>query len=383
MLEELRKQSIKKVLPLVIILCIAGGVIMGIFADEFLGAIGKVKKFESLDLDEIKDGVLVEVHLTENFGSCIEETETRNGRTKRTYTYHIIWTGDEDAEDYRYITAKLPASYDNRMLRMMNEYDKWYTAAEEAYYNGETDIPEWDPEPFVFNAVIKKMTKEEERYFRSGMMEAGWTSSDYEDMAMPYVLKKVSLGGERAKTFLFFGAGLALFLWGVIYFITTLRGGRLKKLKQEIEATGFGIARVEGEYAVRRQISASPKLFESDNFIFFSDGSVPHALLKKQMIWVYFSTTVHRTNGIKTGTTYALQINMKDGRTFALSSGSEKKVKETIEALSKNIPWCVFGYSDELAGLYRKNRTEFLNILYNKVPKEDSYVQPEATEEFF
>ena len=102
-------------------------------------------------------------------------------------------------------------------------------------------------------------------------------------------------------------------------------------------------------------------------------------------MWTYQNTTTHRTNGIKTGTTYSV-VYFVEGYKNSLNIDvpNEAAAQEILRRLNTTCPWIVVGYSDELKSLFNKNRAEFLQLRYNSTPEhnpvepayENAYDQP-------
>lgn len=100
-------------------------------------------KFESLAPDEITNGLIVDVTLYDNLGCYMEEyiENTSTPINITTSLYYVIWTGDDEADDYRYIGIKVPASEKNAMENM----------AEATYYGYEYS------DPIRYSGVIRSM----------------------------------------------------------------------------------------------------------------------------------------------------------------------------------------------------------------------------------
>lgn len=160
--------------------------------------------------------------------------------------------------------------------------------------------------------------------------------------------------------------------------VTTVKGGRLKRLRKEIADIGYSEERVEADYARKREICEAPKLDAGAELVFFNVGAVSHVLKQREIVWVYYGATAQRVNGIKVATTYSLNLGMKNGKKYVLGVPSEKKAISAVELLKKRFPWVVVGYSDQLENLYQKNMPEFLELVYNKMPEEDWYAQTAA-----
>ena len=82
----------------------------------------------------------------------------------------------------------------------------------------------------------------------------------------------------------------------------------------------------------------------------------------------YQNTTTHRTNGIKTGTSYSVMIWI-DGKKSATVLGmpNEATAQEMLRRINAQFPWVVVGYSEELRKMYNNNRAQFLQLRYNTV----------------
>ncbi|MDE7251080.1 MAG: hypothetical protein K2N82_14625, partial [Lachnospiraceae bacterium] len=151
MLEKLKKKSIMKTLPTVIIMLAVG---LGLILLEFSNVKSLMRGhvvFESLAPDEINGDLIVDVLLYDNFGCYMEQYEenTKTHTRRTTDLYYVIWTGDDDAEDFRYMGIKVPVSDEKAMEEM----------AEATYYGDEYS------NPIMYSGAINKMTSEEYKYF--------------------------------------------------------------------------------------------------------------------------------------------------------------------------------------------------------------------------
>jgi hypothetical protein len=86
-----------------------------------------------------------------------------------------------------------------------------------------------------------------------------------------------------------------------------------------------------------------------------------------EVVWVYKKTTSHSVNFIPTGKSRGLVVADRSGRKTELDIGrgksKEDKVANFVKALAGRIPWAIFGYSDEIKGLYDKKHAEFLAVV--------------------
>ncbi len=136
-------------------------------------------------------------------------------------------------------------------------------------------------------------------------------------------------------------------------------------MKKEIEASGYSEERVSSEYASAPVLNKGNELRIGKTFLFYLDGSKPRLIKNDSIVWAYQKTTTHRTNGIKTGTTYSILIYLADKKTRDISVNSEAVAKEVLQCMEQNIPRAVLGYSEELNRIYRREYDNFLKLRYN------------------
>lgn len=187
MLEKLKdKSTLKKLSIIIILLVIALGLILAYFSH--LKAVKREPvKFESLAPDEISKDLIVDVTLYDNFGCYMEEYQYTQGATipLPTSLYYVIWTGDDKAEDYRYMGIKVPVSDQEAMDEMA-----------EAFYNGYRYS-----DPISYSGVIKRMTPEEyNKYFTQYFEEGGLSADEIDDWLIPYYIDTDAQTGSEATS---------------------------------------------------------------------------------------------------------------------------------------------------------------------------------------
>lgn len=366
MFETLRKSSFKSSLILSVILLIGGGALALFNAgNAFFAATGYVD-FTTLAPGEIKNQ-LVEVELWENFG-CFMESGSKNTSTNKVTIsdyYYIIYTGamDDPDTEYKYMAIKVPASYGSKMDTMA-----------ESTYNGLLS------NPLSFSGKIRRLDDKENQYYKDFWREAGFTSSDIEEMTLPYYIDAhASKLGQNILYLLLFLGGAALAVWGVVRIVKGSKGGYLKALRHDIELSGYSESYAESDFNTATSYAKKGQVRIGRLFTFFDvNNTQPRAIPNKKIMWAYQSTTTHRTNGIKTGTTYSVVI-FADGYKDAFNIGvdNESIAQEMLQRFHLSCPWVIVGYSDDLNALFRKNRTQFLDLRYNTVEHET--LDPAAT----
>jgi hypothetical protein len=75
------------------------------------------------------------------------------------------------------------------------------------------------------------------------------------------------------------------------------------------------------------------------------------------LLWAYKHVTRHSVNFIPTGKTYKAVMIFYGGS--AEIPGSEAKVNGILQTAAEKAPWAVFGFSEDLKQLFRKNTEEF------------------------
>lgn len=356
MFEELKKKSFKSSLILSVILLIIGLSLAICNAGNAFFATTGYEQFESLEPDKIKNQ-LVDVELVENFGCCIEEyeenTDTHYQRT--TDYYYIIYTGSYDdlETDYKYMAIKVAASYGNKMDEMT-----------ENTYNGILSSP------ISFSGKIQKMNDEEYSYFSDFFKEMGFTDEDIEEYTLPYYINTyVSKGSQNGVYIVVFLIGIALIAWGIVRIVKGSKGAYLKNLYKDIATIGCTEASVESDLNTAASYTKKGKIKIGRLFTYYELGSTsPRAIPNSKIMWAYQNTTTHRTNGIKTGTTYSVMFFVEGYKSaFNVSVPNEATAQEILTKINEMFPWVVVGYSEDLRKLYHKDRAQFLQLRYNTV----------------
>jgi len=358
MLAELKKKSIMRAIPLVLLFVIAGGVL---FAAEFSNIRSLLRghvKFETLLPDEINGDLIVEASINANFGAYMEEysKNTKTNVTRTTDIYYVIWTGDDDSEDYKYMGIKVSASYGGQMDRMA-----------EATYNYEMS------DTIHFTGAVNKMSSEEYQYFREYFQESDWTDEEIDEYTLPYYISVGALtGGAATSAYVIFGIGIALIVFGVIILLYALSGGDVKAFQKEAATLGMSEMELEAEYAGARVMIQKDNLRIGRRLIFYMTGRRTRVIVNDKIVWAYQQSTTHRTNGIKTGTTYEILVYLlNEKKARRINMPGEEKAGEVLQYMYENIPTAVVGYTDELLSLFNKDYQGFLNLRYHNASGQD------------
>ena len=103
-------------------------------------------------------------------------------------------------------------------------------------------------------------------------------------------------------------------------------------------------------------------------------GSKAHIIPKDKIVWAYMKTTTHRTNGIKTGTTYEMNLfSVKNPKqAIKIQMKNEQASRGMVEYINEHMPWTIVGYTDEISKLYYKDYETFLQQRYYAYRTDDS-----------
>lgn len=353
MFEELQQKTFKKCLVLAVICLISGAALIAISAESLFYCLFGFADFTQLAPNKIRSQ-LVELNLTTNFGCYLEEYEynTDTHYRKTTDLYYIIWTGDDYVTEYSYMTVKVPANLETKM---------------EAMAENTADGKSSDP-VYIFGK-IKKLSSEEYSYFTASLKEAGWSDEDIRDYSLPYYIDYyASPNRTRVGAILLFAGGAALIAAGVYRIIKGKNGGFLKELRNDIALSGYPESYIESDYRAAQPMTKG-NIKMGRLMTYYNIGIMYRAIPHNKISWVYQSTTTHRTNGIKTGTTYSVIFHVENNK-INLSVPNEATAQNILKRLFSLCPWVIVGYSDDLKQLYDKNRAQFLQIRYNTMAHE-------------
>lgn len=353
MFEELKKKTFKASLVWSVILLIAGAFLTFAFFDEIFYAVTGYANFEELEPDEIKNQN-VDFAMNANFGCYMEEYEYNEDtkRSRTTHLYYVIWTGDETATDFRYMTVKVPAKMEKAMEEMSeNTYNQTYST------------------PIDISGKIKKLSDEEYEYFVEYFAESEWTAEEIEEGTLPYYIEvynnKTSMIVLHSIAFL---GGVLLLVWGIYRIIKGSKGGYLKKLEKDYTSAGYTESTVASDFNHGFAMNKKANFKIGRLMIYYQLGSEFRAIPVNKIMWAYMNRVTHRTNGIKTGTSYNIMLMVDGAKTdYSLGVDNEQMALDILEKIDQMFPWVVVGYSDELKKLYAKDRATFMNLRYNTV----------------
>ena len=356
MLEALKKKSFHVSLIVSIVIALIGVSLAVYNGPDAFSSLAGYKNFADLKPEEISNQ-MVEIDVTANFGYYMEEYSENTTTHYRTTTdlYYLIWTGDENATDYRYMTIKVPARFEDEMDEIAeNTYNQVYS------------------EPLHFVGKIQKLDSDELGYFEEFFISSGFTQEDIAAETLPYYIDVTGTsvaGSTNYGPLVLFGIGALLIIWAVYRIIKGARGGYMKKFRKAYEEAGYNDATIEADLANAFSCAKKNDVKVGRLCTYYNlNSQIPALIVNSRIMWAYQCTTTHRTNGVKTGTTYSVMVFV-EGQKNAHSIGvpSEASAQEVLSKMNEMLPWVVVGHSDDLKRLFNKDRAQFLQLRYNTV----------------
>jgi len=244
-------------------------------------------------------------------------------------------------------------------------------------YN-EYKIEEEDLQLYQYEVVgtIERMPSDSLSYYKKAV---NWSSmsSEQQDMFQPYYLVVGKVGGTNLMTALVFcGISLLFIFWGLSILFKYLTGHDRAVKKFIASANSPGLE--EKVKAFLEQTDEFYGIQVNKDFIFnVSDGLNYYLDYSSNLVWAYKSITTHRTNGIKTGTTYSILFKFMNKKAFTVSVKKEEDCNILLQRIAPYCPRAIYGYDAELEKLYNKNFTEFLNIRYYNIDTAGGSTNPD------
>lgn len=343
MLQELKKISLKKVLPICLIFLALGVVMLVLGGPGLLLLLGGPKDLDSVPVDQLEGQyVRTDMAIVMDWYAYTEE-KSSSGTRRTTAKEYVIPVGERE-----YMGVELPASKISQADALIDA--TWdYLSDEDADFLGE---------PLTVSGTIVRMDSESLKFYHETV---GYDDMDAatQQVMLPLVLKSGQVGDNDLFTVCFFaGSGLLLVGFGLFFLLRALTGGYQKSLKtycaekmdaaMELERLETFYNSAELLYGVRMD----------DTLLMIQDGATTRLLPVEQVVWAYQQTTQHRTNGIPTGKTHALMLNLENGKQLAIGM-KEDQARELLAAFDQRYPNMLLGYTKERAELYRKDRTAF------------------------
>ncbi|MBD5544235.1 MAG: hypothetical protein HDR01_08375 [Lachnospiraceae bacterium] len=271
--------------------------------------------------------------------------------------YYAYTTEDGETVEKEYIIPVGEESYMGLVVRDSNirKCDELIEATT-AYMNGEIDTLST---PFHVKGTILPMEEESLKYYKQYYEAIGWTDEELE-VFLPYYLK-VDYIGEWHCSGIYLICLLALIpiLIAIWKILKNARGGYYKMVTAYCKkAPDYDRAMADLDRFYRTTAPVHGFRIARD-FFMAPNGSNVLLLESKELLWAHQVTTTHRTNGIKTGTSYSIKLNLRSGKNYNIGL-SEQQVQDVLEAIGRTLPFVFIGYDDELSAAYHRRRQELI-----------------------
>ena len=365
MLEQLKKASLKKKMPAIIILFIAAVALLVYLGPDFITWAKGPVKFEDLSMDEIKDQyVTMTFELT--FGTYATETTTttRNGvkvSEKESMQYHAVLIGGLDPYMYsdkmfEYIGLAIPSKYFSTVKIIDSNSDKFFEDYDLRHLSTTMQV----------TGQIFPMDDEMLRYYRKFFSYGDYSDEEFKQCCAPYYIKVDQLSHGHVD-FVIAGNVLAVVLLviAVYMLIRALTGGYQSKLIKSLKAQGdMEVQRAETDYASAAEPVKGYKIGRS--YLFNCASAKTEIFPLRQVAWVYTHQINHQKYGRTVSTSYTIMLYTEDKKQHQLTMPSKDACNQFIDELNRKCPAGIFGYSDELKQMFNKNYDEFTRLRRQK-----------------
>lgn len=359
MIKELKKKSLKKNLPLIIILAIVAVFFVGVCFDGVLVLLGGKQDLDTMTADQIEPGMYVEATIYGIFDNYAYTEEKKDGSLAKVVSReYVIPVGEGE-----YMGLFAPKKYVSDCDALMEE--SWN------YLDGVAD--EITGQIRVKGTVLE-MDEESKAYYMTYLKDY----ADYENLSaeeqaafLPYYLKIDFIGKTAASGFIAFMifAGI-LILLDLIMIIRALSGGYQKMLIKYCKENG---AEEKVDYFYRNTVPVEDMRI-SREFIMGMQQVSTLFFKADDLLWAYMEVTTHRRNFITVGKSYGVVLRTKDGHKYEHAVSNEQAAQNVLAEINRVLPHVIIGYSAELEKAYKKDRASLISLVEShKAELENSF----------
>ena len=342
MLNELKKESLKKVLAWVVLWAV---VAVGCFVYALPGVfamLGGAEELSSLSAGEL-EGSYVKTDIRDLITGYAQTTRTGDGTEEVIEEEYVIAVSDT-----LYIGVAFPKETLAQVGQLVDEIN--------AYYSGTGDVPST---VLSVKGTIEAMDYETTQFYHEAL---GYDSiaAEYQSQFPALVLKVNKVHGHTPTSlWLAFAGGLAALGICIWFLVRSMSGSYQKALLQFCAGTGdkdMALERVEAFYHDTQPVNG---LRMNGAFTMFQNGAQPQLLRTPDVAWVYQVTTQHRVNFIPAGKSFAMRLWALDGRSWNLPMKKQEAVQNTMRMIFERFPHVLVGYSAPLVALAKKDNAAF------------------------
>lgn len=361
MFREMKMASIKKTLILVLIFVFAGIGILFFKGEDGLTYIKGATDITTKSASKLEDVDFGKIKISkDNLFDMYSEEYRTDGNTKHTVCqYYTIRVGSEASP--KLIGVKAYAKHSDVFKQIMDEVD-----AEQA---GETID---NPTTITIKGRMKQMEAEPYGYFKSTMKQAGLTDQQIDGMSMNLMVDEKSL---NSACLIYPVLGILCIVIGLISLLYVVTGMGQRKTMKMLKKKGPNAVQIAEEDFENATIVAS-NLKIGKYYTFVVKGAKNHIIPNDEIIWAYPSKVEHRTNGVHTGTTYAVILKTINKKTYNVTMKNEQIGNDVMEIYNSLTRSIVLGFNTNLKKMFSKSYQEFLNLNYNRFPYGEGIAKP-------
>lgn len=365
MLEQLKKASLKKKMPAIIILLVAAVAMLVYFGPDFITWAKGPVTFENLSKDEIKDQY-VTMAFELSFGTFASETTTttRNGRKvseRETTQHHVVLIGGLDpyintGKWFEFVGLAVPSKYFNTVKTITKNSELFLDDYDLSHLNTTIQV----------TGTICPMEGEILRHYKSFFDYNGYSDDEFKQYCAPYYIKVDQLSRGDVNFVLTANALAVIFIVIAIYMlIRALTGGYQGKLIKTLKAQGdMELQRADSDYQTAAEPVKGIKIGRS--YLFNCKNAKTELIPLRQIAWAYTHQINHQKYGRTVSTTYSIMLFTEDKKQHQLYMPSKDACNQFIDELNRKCPAGIFGYSDQLKQLFNKNFEEFNRLRRKK-----------------
>ena len=390
MLEEMKKKSVKAIMPISILLIVVGVVLLAVFGPDFFTYVKGPVDFNTLTMDEI-DNQFVKIDYNFSYGTFAEETTTRTrngvkvseGVTSRMNIVLISGVDhyfEKENDGFRYMGICFEKKDFSKADRVDENVIDFFNTFEEWYYDSSITNEELLgtlKDHYEFTGQIVKMTDEMYAYYKEFFLDEDYTLEEIEEYCSPYYIKVGYMKhGEYGLVIFLTILGLILTVIGILVIVRAVTGGFQKKLIKELNKSAFGLSRVESDFQSAVTLCKGYKIGREYLYVMGAGSSV-HLL--SEFLWAYIHQTTHKTYFITTGKSFSVNVCKDNKKSFMINVKNNAEATSVLETLQKACPGLILGYSDEAAKIYRTDIQQM--IRYREEKRAEAGVSPKQTYE--
>lgn len=357
-MEKARKQSFKKLLPLMILLGIAAVALLALSVPGVIKMIQGPEDMDYLEYDESQsDGGFS--------GKYVE------GTVYFIYDYYCETTKGSSLISREYIIDADNTYYMGMLVKKsgIDEAETLYEACYE-YMSGTADENAVYAAEYTVRGTIHAMPSDSEELYYEYLDYCGLSSEDQE-MFLPYYLEVGAVGSfSVTATIIMLLIAILLIVAIIVLIVRWANGGYQKEISAYLAANGNSEMARAHVNAFFEATEGQGPIRCTQEFISAQDGAATMFRKAEDLVWVYKKTITHKRNFITVGHSYYLVLTFLDGKQHQILMKKEADADEQLQRLNEMYPRAVVGYSDELVKLFSQNREEFLRIRYYAAPEQ-------------